>query len=175
MSEYEDEGFVERYTTDCMDASWILEDVYSELCRRRDRTDGMSKDERDEWLEDCPLLLIVIEDIETLAFVSKDAELLSKFNAVTEELYEYKACIILSNIENAQPSVSGPSNIRKNVRDKRYAFMLDDIANMKLFETSIQLQRRYPKQILLGEGYLYRNGEYDKIKMILCDIISKNE
>ncbi len=175
LSEYEDEGFVERYTTDCMDASWILEDVYSELCRRRDRTDGMSKDERDEWLEDCPLLLIVIEDIETLAFVSKDAELLSKFNAVTEELYEYKACIILSNIENAQPSVSGPSIIRKNVRDKRYAFMLDDIANMKLFETSIQLQRRYPKQILLGEGYLYRNGEYDKIKMILCDIISKNE
>ncbi len=172
LSEFDDEGFVEKYTTDSMDATWILEDVYSELCRRRDRTDGMSKDERNSRLEDSPLLLIVIEDIETLMFISKDAELLSKFNAVTEELYEYKACVILSNIENAQPSVSGPSIIRKNVRDKRYAFMLDDIANMKLFETSIQLQRRYPKQILLGEGYLYRNGEYDKIKTILCDGIS---
>lgn len=169
LGQFGDEGFVEKYTSDSMDACTIVEEIYSELNDRRGNAADMSKSEKAKFLDECPMILLVIEDIDALNYISKDAETLKQFNEITEELYEYKACVILSNVENALPSVSGPSILRKNVREKKYAFMMDDIGNMKLFETSIQLQRKFPKPILLGDGYLYKNGGYDRIKTVLYD------
>lgn len=170
LSQFSEDGFVERYTTDAIDYSIIIDDIYGELCERRTKTEDMNTHRKSEYLNDCELLLLVIEDMDALLSISKDADSLKKFNEITEDMNAYKACVILSNVENAAPSLSGPSIIKKNVRDKRDAFILDDIGNMKLFESSLQLQRKFPKPILSGEGYRYKNGDYDKIKTILCDM-----
>lgn len=170
LSAMEDESFVERYTTDPMDSLMIVDDIYERLCDRRRMCEGLSPSERERYLDGEELLLWVIEDANALMAVSKDAECVKKFTEITEELNDLKACVLLSNVENAAPSLSGPSILKKNVRDKRNAFILDDIANMKLFDASMQIQRRFTKPILSGEGYWYKNGDYDKIKTVLCDV-----
>jgi S-DNA-T family DNA segregation ATPase FtsK/SpoIIIE len=84
---------------------------------------------------------------------------------------QLKICFIFSNVDN-NPEYS-PSEMMRIARDFAQYFLLDDIANVKLFgasKFSTNELKLYKKPIVLGDGYSYdsRNG-IEKIKLVKCE------
>jgi len=165
LAEFETYGFVERFTIDCSEFEEIVQNFSDAANARMDilRMGGSLKDE--------PLLLCVVQNSQIFDASTVSKAISDQFKKLINDAKQLKICFIFSNVDN-NPEYS-PSEIMKIARDFTQYFLLDDIANVKLFGSSkfnVSDLRPFKKAISLGEGYLYdsRNG-IEKIKLVKCE------
>ena len=165
LAEFENSGFVERYTIDCADFEEIISMFSDVASTRMDtlRTGGN--------LDSEPLLLCVVQNSQIFAANSIAKTTSDQFKKLIGESKQLKICFVFSNVEN-NPEYS-PSEIMKIAREFSQYILLDDIANVKLFGTSkfsANDLRAFKKPISVGDGYSYdaRNG-IERIKFIKCE------
>ncbi len=164
LSRYEECGYVEKYTIDCLDFEQIVQEFADEAENR------MNILQRRESLKEEPLLLCIVKNPKIYSQDSVSRDTVDAFKKLVADAKELKMCFIFSDIENnGDYSVS---EIMKMVREFSQHFLLDDIKNVKLFGTAkLDLQSvntfKKQKEIVLGDGFLYdeRLG-LQKIKLI---------
>lgn len=166
LEELDDYGFVEDYTIDVSESENILDDILEKLDERQEYLlENRGAASNEELLEKYPLIMLIIDNNNFIAEVSKDKELYAKFTRITKEYKHLKVSVIFSNIENATVAYSAPEML-KQIKENKRSIVFDDVANFKFMETSVKQQKEYNKPISLGDAYMYFGGELKKIKTI---------
>ncbi|MBU5337334.1 type VII secretion protein EssC [Intestinibacter bartlettii] len=159
-------GFVDKYTLDLSDIEVIVDDIYDEFEERQDYYKYNIEDmTEEEILAKLPLYLIVVDNNEFISEISKNKDLNTKFINMLKNFKSYKMSIIFTNIENNNLSYNAPE-ILKKIKENKKAIIFEDLNNLKLFDVSMKQSREFAKPIVLGDGYIFENGEYRKIKTI---------
>lgn len=162
LREFESYGFVEKYTIDAAEFEEIV-DEFAEAAEER-----MDMLRMGEKFTDVPLMVCIIQSSQVYAANTVPKAVTDKFKRLLADAKQLKMCFIFSNIEN-NPEYSPPEMMRL-ARDLGQYFLLDDIADVKLFGankfTNNDL-KQFKKPLTLGEGYCYdfRNG-LEKIKLM---------
>jgi S-DNA-T family DNA segregation ATPase FtsK/SpoIIIE len=161
LAEFGTYGYVEKSTVDCADFEEIVQKFSDAAAARMDtlRLGGNLNGE--------PLLLCVVQNPQIFAADAVPKSVSDQFKKLLADARQLKICFIFSNVDN-NPEYS-PPEMMKLARDFPQYFLLDDIANVKLFANKWNANdiRQYKKTIPLGDGYTYdpRNGIV-KIKLI---------
>ncbi|MGI6084506.1 MAG: hypothetical protein ACOYIF_03565, partial [Acetivibrionales bacterium] len=165
LAEFETFGFVQQITIDCSDFQDIIQQFEDAANKRMDilRMGGN--------LDNEPLLLCVVQNSQIFGANTIPKAVSDRFKTLINDAKQLKICFIFSNIDN-NPEYS-PPDIMKIARDFSQYFLLDDMANVRLFgasKFSINELKPFRKLISLGDGYLYdaRNG-IQKIKLMKCE------
>jgi S-DNA-T family DNA segregation ATPase FtsK/SpoIIIE len=165
LAEFETCGFVKEFTIDCADFEEIMAKFSATAQARMDilRTGGNLAQE--------PLLLCVVQNAQIFAPNTVPKAVSDQFKALLNDAKQLKICFVFSNIDN-NPEYS-PSEMMKLARDFAQYFLLDDLANVRMFgasKFSPSDLKLYKKQLTLGDGYSYdtRNG-LEKIKLMKCE------
>lgn len=166
LEELDEYGFVEDYTIDVSESENILDDILEKLDERQEYLlENRGTASNEELLEKYPLIMLIVDNNNFIAEVSKDKELYAKFTKITKEYKHLKVSVIFSNIENATVAYSAPEML-KQIKENKRSIVFDDVANFKFMETSVKQQKEYNKPISLGDAYMYFGGELKKIKTI---------
>lgn len=159
-----DYGCVRTCTENAAEAKTMIEDVYTQLQERKAACTNNRTLAAD--LESEPLLLLVLSDPDILAQLLQDKGTGDKLLAIAKELKKYKACVLLSNLENEPIGYSAPA-LLKYVKETNSLFVLEDIANIRLLDIPLKLQREYAKELRPGDGFSFLGGKVRKIRTIL--------
>ncbi|MDR1960700.1 MAG: hypothetical protein LBQ16_00270, partial [Gracilibacteraceae bacterium] len=166
LAEFETCGFVERFTVDCADFEDIVQ-RFEEAAEAR-----MEILRQGGGLDSEPLLLCVVQNPQIYAQNTVDKAVSDRFKKLTGDAKQLKICFIFSAVDN-NPEYS-PPEIMKIARDFAQYFLLDDMANVKLFgsgSTKFNVNdKQYRKALALGDGYAYdaRSG-VERIKIVKCE------
>jgi S-DNA-T family DNA segregation ATPase FtsK/SpoIIIE len=163
-------GFVAGYTVNAQDAPGILQEVVQELEKRQQYlVENRQKGREEDLLKDLPLLLVVAENPDFIAEMSRDKETVQLINAFLK-LNRYKALILINNVENVSFTGMSSPELGKRLRDAKQAILMEDLANWRIFDASPKLLRQYPKPLRQGDAYLYSQGVVtDKIRTIFMN------
>lgn len=165
LAEFETCGFVEQYTVDCAD----FEDIVQRFAdTAKDRMDILRMGGN---LDEEPLLVCVVQNPQIFTAGTIPKPVCEQFRKLLPEARQMKICFIFSNVDNNGEFT--PPDMMKIVREFQQFFLLDDMANVKLFGSnkfSSNDLKPYKKPISLGDGYWYeaRNG-IEKVKMVKCE------
>ena len=162
LAEFETFGYVQQFTIDCADFETIVQ-KFDDAAKERMEILKMGGN-----LKDVPLLLCVVQNPQIFALNTVAKPVSDQFKKLLTDAKQLKICFIFSNIEN-NTDFSPPEMLR-TAREFPQFFMLDDIANVKLFGSgkfNANDLKPYKKPISIGDGYLYdsRNG-LEKIKIL---------
>ncbi|MBR3795299.1 MAG: type VII secretion protein EssC [Clostridia bacterium] len=162
-------GFIERYTIDITEVQDILSDIIDELeARQQYIIDHRKEKSESELLSQFPLILLAIENPEFCAEASRSADTMKLFSRL-QKLLRFKCCVLINNVENV--SAIGAAEMYKRLRDGKQAMLFDDLANNKLLDNiTIKVINSYPKPLIPGDMYIYRNGSIvDKIRTVIAE------
>jgi S-DNA-T family DNA segregation ATPase FtsK/SpoIIIE len=152
-------GFTKRYTVDLGDMPEMLEEIANELEKRLLHISEGGN------LDKYPLQLLIIENSDFITAISKDKDCYATFNKITKQYKNLKVAVIFSNIENVAAGYNAP-DLLKFFKENRKFIIFEDLQNLKLADTTLKQQKEFSKPIKIGDGYLYFNGEIEKIKTI---------
>lgn len=154
---------VEAYSIVSEDAVTIIKNVEVQL---KDRYDALLAG-KDEVLSASELLMVVINNQDSLIAISNDMDALTAYKNILGRYKNMNVCIIVAGVENANIPYSAPE-ILKNIRDGRHLLYFDDMANMKIFDIPLAMIRNFKKPIELGDCYYIKENNCTKIKTPLC-------
>ena len=162
MSEFESFGYVERYTVDCMEFEEIMQLFTDEAENRREML------KIGENLNNEPLLIMVMANNQLYTTNAVSTIARDQYKKLLQDAKQLKICFLFSNIEN-NGDFSAP-DIQKSVRDFPQVFLLEDLAEVKLFgqnKYTHQDLREHKKALHIGDGFVQdgRRGLM-KIKLI---------
>lgn len=162
LAEFETFGFVEQFTVDCADFESIIQKFDDAAKERMDilRMGGN--------LENLPLLLCLVQNTKIFAANTVARPVSDQFKRLLNDAKQLKICFIFSNMENSADF--SPPEMLKTTREFTQFFLLDDIANVKLFGSgkfTMNDLKPFRKLISVGDGYWYdsRIG-LEKIKIV---------
>jgi S-DNA-T family DNA segregation ATPase FtsK/SpoIIIE len=165
LSEFETYGFVRRFTVDCADFEEIVQ-TFSDAAAARMEILRMGGDLNSE-----PLLLCVVQNARIFATGAVSPAACDQLRKLAGDARQLRICFLFANVDNNADYA--PSEVMKIARDFAQYFLLDDMANVKLFGSTkftVNDLKPYKKAIALGDGYTYdaRNG-IEKIKLMKCE------
>lgn len=163
-----DYGFVKKYSVDIEDVSEILQSIVRELEGRQEAIFENRNQKPNEVLQSYPLILLLIEHSEFIEKVSKDKELLAAFNKITKQLKNMKVAVIFTDVEDTAVGFGTPE-LLKQIKENKKVIVFNDLSNQKLFEVNLKVLKQNKKLVEIGDGYIWRNEEFEKIKTILLD------
>lgn len=165
FSEYESYGFVENYSTAFTDFLDIIQEFSHEAENR------LKMLQSEQVLENEPLMLCIVRNPQLFTEGSIPYETAEIFKKLLSDAKQMKQCFIFAEVDN-NPDYSAPEMMRL-AREFNQIFLLDDLANVKLFGTgkfNITELREFSKPLTLGEGYLYDSRDkVEKVKFVKCD------
>lgn len=144
------------------DATAFIKEIEQQLKLRYDAL--VSGNE--EALNKAELLVLVLDNQDAMLAICNDREALAAYRNIVGRYKNMKACI-LTFVDNASIPYSAPEML-KNIRDQRQFLFFDDVSNMKVFDVSLAVSRKFKKQIELGDGYYFKDSECLKLKTPIC-------
>ena len=161
---YEELGNVKSYTLDAAELQGWVEELHEELAGRYSRY--IQKGE--EALADQPLRIYVVQNMEAVYLLGKNAETMKLYREITGKYKGLKWCLIYSDIENAAVSYNGPE-VLKLMKEARNLIFFDNLSNMKFMDVTNQQAKMYKKEINVGDAFWFKGGDIVKIKTIKAD------
>ena len=153
---------IDKYTMDANDIGELLT-LWEE--KLRNRYEAMVAGD-DSVLENAPLLLMVIQNMDALEVLQSNPLWLDLYKNITGKFKSMKAAMILANVPNANISYSSPEPL-KNIKDSKHMLIFDEISNQKALDIPMAVTREYKKKIEAGEGFYCKENEVIKIKSVL--------
>ncbi|MDR1061915.1 MAG: hypothetical protein LBL83_12110, partial [Clostridiales bacterium] len=171
LAEFGAFGFVERLTVDAAEFEGVVQ-RFGDAAKERM---GILRDGGS--IESEPLLLCVVQNRQVFAAGAVDKAACELFRKLLADARQLKICFIFSDVENSQEY--SPPEMLRIARDFGMFFLLDDLANIRLFGTgkfSPGDLKAHKKPIALGDGYVCdARGGLDKVKLVKCDKSDKND
>lgn len=158
-------GCVRRYSTDPAEAEGMVSGIFEELTRRKNlvREQGASIA---QVVDPLPLQLLILSGKDALSAVCDRAAVSDKLMSVIRELHEYRACVLITGIENSAVPFSAPA-VLKYLKETRAMLIFEDAANIRFLEISMREQKEFSKEIRPGDAYAYLGGKLCRIRTML--------
>ena len=154
-------GVVERYSTDLNDFEEIISSIEAELQIRLE----IVKEQGMDALKQMEQIVFIIQNVDIYSPDGVGKAAIESFKKICKLYKNMKICFIFAEIENVSIAY-GSSEMMKMVKDYKYLFVLDDLANLKLVDINAAVVRKYKKMIELGDGYLITDKGVQKQKII---------
>ena len=154
-------GVVERYSTDLNDFEEIISSIGAELQIRLE----IVKEQGMDALKQMEQIVFIIQNVDIYSPDGVGKAAIESFKKICKLYKNMKICFIFAEIENVSIAY-GSSEMMKMVKDYKYLFVLDDLANLKLVDINAAVVRKYKKMIELGDGYLITDKGVQKQKII---------
>lgn len=161
-------GYVDQYELDESMVEATVERVFDEMKNRLEMIKNNRDIERDDLFRDEPLLLLVIDNRKIIEFISKNAELLTRFKEILENADKSKICVIFSNVENANIGFNAPE-LYKVIKANKKMFVFDDVTEFKFVDISVKQQKDNSKPLKLGDAFMCFGNKFERIRTILND------
>lgn len=169
LEEYKDKPFVKAYESDVEGLKSVIENVYSTYMQRKIKLAGMKGDTLKEFLADCPLEFIVIDNWSAAANLCKDKEITAKLLELCKEGKRAKVSVLFSNVENVKISNISSNDIMKFFAENKKYIIFSDLDKIKITEVPIRGVKNSGKPLEIGDAYYVDNGEFAKIKTALLN------
>lgn len=124
-------------------------------------------------LNDAQLLMLVIDNQDALLAICNNPEALAAYKNIMGRYKNMKVSMVVF-VDNASIPYSAPE-IMKNIRDQRNFMYFDDMINMKIFDVTLAMSRKFKKPIEMGDGYYIKDNECVKLKTAFCAINRNGE
>lgn len=164
-SEY---GYVEQYELDEAMVGSIVDTMYEEMNNRLNAIKNNRDVSRETLLKEEPLMLLIIENRKIIDYISKNAELLTKFKEILENAANSKICVIFSNIENVAVGFNAPE-LYKVIKNNKKMFVFEDASEFKFVDVSVKQQKDNSKALKPGDAFMCFGNKFDRIRTILND------
>ena len=160
LKDFEDYGFVERYSVDSSEYEIIFEDIADMLEDRYFKV----MDEGVECLDNEPLILVIINNKAVIDNMATNKNAMEVYKKIISKYKTMKVCIIFSEVDNAPVAYSSPE-IMKLLRDNKKAFIFENMADIKVYDIPANIQRDNKKALEAGDSYLINGNEVIKVKI----------
>ncbi len=110
--------------------------------------------------------LFVIANPDVINVISESKENTSLYKEIINNGKELKVGIIFMDVYNGPISYSSPEML-KMLKESRNAIVFDNIANIKMFEISMAVARRFTNDLATGEAYWFTDNDIIKLKTAL--------
>lgn len=155
---YENMPYVYRYGHKTEDICDILETV-SALLEQRSRSEEDTASE---------LLLVIINNASALDALSGSKTHMKLFENISKNYRSLGVLFLFADVENSNVGFGSPE-ILKKIRDHRSALIFDSLKDMKLFDISIQQQKKHTAPLGPSDGFYLCGDEIYRIKWMRGD------
>lgn len=155
---------INLYSQELEDIDEILMEMESQLEERMKR---MLREGKEAVLSFTPMILL-IQNREAAAYISKKPESLRRYKDILGKYQGLMCCILFTNLENGTISFNAPE-VLKMMRDNRAFLAFEDLENVKVFETTTSLQRKYSAPRESQEAFYLSGNTLKKIKTAILE------
>lgn len=110
--------------------------------------------------------LFIIAAPDAVNIISENKEKTNQYKEIVNNGKELKIGIIFMDVYNGPISYSSPEML-KMLKETRNAIVFENIANIKMFEISMAVAKRYNKELATGEAYYFTDNDVIKLKTAL--------
>lgn len=157
---YSEMPFVNRYTIDFSEIDSVLDDIYDETQKRYQVLINNSMEE----LEKYPQIIVVINNKETIEYISSTKEVMDKYKQIQKLVKALRINFIFADIENTSVSFSAPE-ILKRLRDAKNAMLTDNLKETLFFDISPSVARN-AKELQNDDAFFLSGNDIKRIKLI---------
>lgn len=157
------------YSRSGEDLCEMLEDIRQSLAKRYSKRDiGGVKD-----IQNLAPIVLILHQNDAPASISSNKECLNIYKELLNKYKGLKFCAIFSNLEN-EPIPYGAPEVLDMMKKNRQFLMFEELSEVKLFDYSSALGKKYKKALNDSEGYLVLGSKLAKIKTI-CGTLKGGE
>ncbi len=117
----------------------------------------------DKQLEKEPLLVLVMNTGDCYSVLGNNASLMEVYTDIITRYRMLKICIVMAQMPNANLNFSS-SPIWKSTRDMLNLFLFYNMAEQKIIDIPLSVQREFTKPLESGEAFNILAGNLEKIK-----------
>ena len=166
LRSFSEMGVVTQYTTDPDDLEDIVARI-SEICADRFSNDVEAGSE--DFDKDA-LQLVIVNNNEAVAALSKSVEGLKQFKSLLEKYRNMKLCFIFAGIEDTAAKI-GLSEIVKLLKDRREALYFGELKKLKFYDVPAMFARQNKKPIGSGDAFYFHNDEIYRVKTAASEVL----
>lgn len=156
-----DANCVKLYSRSVEDIAEMLEDIRMELQERA----VIREEEGIQSVKEMPPVVFLIQNQDAVLTISGDKKVLTIYKDIINKYKGLKACIIFTDLENMQISFSAPE-VLKQMKENRQFLVFDNINDVKLFDCTTSLLKKYKNPLENGDAYLLLGNELSKVKIV---------
>lgn len=123
-------------------------------------------DGNENELEEAPLLLAVIQNIDAITSISLNKAAMDAFRLMMTKYKDLKICFLFPSIPNGAIAYNSPEVLRM-LKEKKQFLIFDDLSNIKVVDIPLAATREFKKPIELGDAYYIKENDIKKIKTVL--------
>ena len=158
---YKDEAYVNTYDVDYTTLDYIFESINEELEKRYE----MVIESGFESLYEKPYILVIINNIDAVDYISKSKKLMEKYNLYITKYKSMKFTFLLTGIEDANFGYSSPE-LYKKIKEMKNSFIFSNLSEHKVFDIPMGFIRQNKKPLDITQGYYLHESEIQKIKFV---------
>lgn len=156
---YQESEIVTEYIINPERVTDILADYHMRLSERYQMLlDGESLDKQ-------PLLLMVIQNNDVARIIAEDMTAQEQYSEILSRYKALNVCFIYANYTNTSVSYDAPEPLHM-IKEEQHLLLLDNLADLKVFEPDYEALRRYKKKVSTGDAYYIQGNNIEKIKIV---------
>lgn len=159
LIDYSEEAFVKTYSIDYSKVDHILESISVILEKRY----NMVIENGIDCLKNQPLLMVIINNIEAIKFISESRELMNLYNLINSKYKSMKVMLIFGGIPDETIGYSSPDLLKK-IKENKNAFIFSNITEHKIYDISSKFSRSNKKTIDSTQGFYIKENDVYKIR-----------
>lgn len=152
------------YSYNPADAASYLEDLNTVL---QERYQWMLAGQADR-LEKADMQVLVINTSDCYALLSSDAALMDAYRQMLSSYRPLKFCIIMAQLPNVSLNFAAPQMVKLS-RDSMNLFLFYNIAEQKMMDIPLSVQKEFSKPLETGDAFNICAGNLEKLKTPLYE------
>lgn len=153
---------VQTYSMEAQEVKQIILNMDQELEKRY----HLMAEGKEAALEKEALLVLVLQNMDTMTVISTDQAVLDAYKRVTTKYKALKVCIMITDIENVNIGFGSPE-VLKLLRDNKNLVIFENLGEQKLYDVPLAYMKEYVKPLEAGEAYRIVGNSLTKVKTVL--------
>lgn len=162
LQRWKENPCVAKYSLNPQDACTVVQEMEAILAERYQ----MMVQEKESELRAQPLLLLVLQNKDTVTAISGDRKTMEVFKQIQAKYKSLNVCILMTNLDNTPIGFSSPEAV-KLLKDAKNLLIFENISEQKVHDVPLAQAREFAKPLEAGEAYRVVGGQLSKIKTVL--------
>lgn len=152
-------GYVEKYTIDYSEIGNIFDEIMPEIESRY----NMQMDGDFDKLSKCPQIIILINNKDTVEYISATKNLLEVYNRITKQFKSLGIAFMFSDIDDVTVSYSGPELLKK-FKEAKKGIITSNLQEFKFCDLPSGAMRNN-RTVNAGDVFLLDGSDVTRIKL----------
>lgn len=113
-----------------------------------------------------PPLIFIINNKDAIVSISSDNKMIETYKSILKKYKGLKSLILFANLDNETLSYNSPE-VLKLMRDNNQFIVFENLSNIKLFDVSPALSRKFKKPIDEHDAFVLLDNNLKKIRTVI--------